>query len=241
VHVADTLRVEDLALVHEPTNTVIFGDTHIGEEEALRQQGVLVPQFAFKDLYRRTNDILQAGDYDSIVLNGDVKHNFGRIGDDEWDNVYTYIELLRSYADVRIVRGNHDSMLDPITDDAKVTVSEAIRLEDVLVCHGHERVDDVDIHDVDTLILGHEHPAIGLRDGERTEHFKAFVSGELETTTVVIMPSMNQLREGSNLLQEQLLSPYLDDFALRDAEVIIIGEDRKPRRFGQLKTLQTNT
>ena len=238
MYITDTLRIEDLSLVHEPTSTLILGDTHIGEEEALTHQGVLVPQFAFKDLYRRTHEILTTGAYQTVVVNGDVKHNFGRISDDEWDNVYTYVELLRSHAEVRIIRGNHDSMLDPITDDAKVTVTDHIRLDDVAICHGHEEVDEVSLGDVQTLILGHEHPAIGLRDGERTEHFKAFVSGDLDGTTVILMPSMNQLREGSNLLQEQLLSPYLDEFDLKSAEVILIGEDREPRRFGTLGSLQ---
>lgn len=241
MHVADTLRIEDLALVHEPTDTLIFGDTHIGEEEALNQQGVLVPQFGFKDLYRRTSDILKTGGYETIVLNGDVKHNFGHIGDDEWDNVHTYIELLRSHADVRVIRGNHDAMLDPITDETNVTVSDYVQLDDVLICHGHQVLEDVEIQDAETLVLGHEHPAIGLRDGERTEHFKAFVSGDLETTQVILMPSMNQLREGSNLLQEQLLSPYLEGFNLEEAEVVIVGEDRTPRRFGRLRSLNTKT
>lgn len=238
MRITDALTVHDLALRHEPTDALILGDTHIGEESALNDQGVLLPQFAFQDLYKRTQRILDATQPSRILLNGDVKHNFGRISKDEWDNTYTYIELLRSHGDLTIIRGNHDVLLDPITDEYDIDVAPHECLQGVFVAHGHEDERPKAFKDADTVVLGHEHPAITLRDGERAEQYKAYVKGRLDDKTVVLMPSMNQLREGSDLLQEQLLSPYLEDFDLLSATITLIGEDREPFRFGALRNLK---
>mgnify|MGYP002760568129 CR=1 FL=1 len=237
MYLADDLRIHDLALVHEATETVILGDTHIGEEDALVNQGIFIPQFGFKDLYKRTQSILADEQPGRIILNGDVKHNFGRISDDEWDNVHTYIDLLRSHGDVLIIRGNHDNMLDPILEKADVAVDTHVRIGDIAVCHGHKLIDALE-DSYQTLIIGHEHPAITLRDGERTEAFKAFIQARTDDKTILVMPSMNQLREGSDLLQEQLMSPYLDDVGLAEADIVIIDEEKEARRFGKLKHIR---
>jgi putative SbcD/Mre11-related phosphoesterase len=241
IGLTDSLTIHDLTLLHTPSNTLILGDTHIGEEDALNHQGVFVPKFAFEDLYKRTQSVLDETTPDRIVLNGDVKHNFGRISDDEWDNVFTYVELLSQYGDISVVRGNHDVLLDPITEREGLHVEPYVRLDDILVCHGHERVEKEAYEAASTVVLGHEHPSVTLRQGERHEQFKAFMKGELDGKTVVIMPSMNQLREGSDLLQEQLLSPYLDSFDVMGADVYLVGEDKSVKPFGQLSNLRAMT
>jgi len=234
----DTLVAHDLTLFHEPTETVILGDTHIGEEEALNDQGIFVPKFAFNDLYKRTQKALDKLNPERIIVNGDIKHNFGYINDDEWDNVITYIELLSQYGSIDIIQGNHDVLLEPIMDQADLTVETAITLDDTFICHGHEQVHADWFDDASTIVLGHEHPSVTLRRGERNEQYKAFVKGRLGDKTVILMPSMNQLREGSDVLQEQLLSPYLTEFDLMEANVFLVGEDKELKAFGELRHLR---
>ena len=45
------IKIVDLAL--SAGNNLILADTHIGYEEALNKQGVLIPRFQFKEIIQR--------------------------------------------------------------------------------------------------------------------------------------------------------------------------------------------
>ena len=53
------IELIDLALYLKKEKTLIIADTHIGYEEALNKQGVLIPRTAFKDLIQRLEKILK--------------------------------------------------------------------------------------------------------------------------------------------------------------------------------------
>jgi len=62
-------------------DVLIISDIHIGYEEALNKRGMMVPRFQFKILRERIIKILKKYKPSLVIVNGDLKHEFGKISD----------------------------------------------------------------------------------------------------------------------------------------------------------------
>jgi uncharacterized protein len=87
------------------------------------------------------------------------------------------------------------------------------------------------LKDVSTIIIGHEHPAVTIKDGPRTELFKAFLIGKWKGKDLIVMPSFNLITEGTDVLKEEVLSPFLNN--LDNFKAIVVSD--KLYKFGKLK------
>ena len=76
-----------------------------------------------------------------------------------------------------------------------------------MITHGHKIIDA----DVDTIIIGHEHPAIGIVSNNRREVFKSYIVSRYKDKELIVLPSMFPLIPGSDLLREKTLSPYINN------------------------------
>ena len=148
----------------------------------------------------------------TVLINGDLKHQFGGISREEWKEVLQFLDyLLKRVKEVIIVQGNHDPIIKPIADKRNVKVVKELEFEEGLVVHGDEIIET----DKDVVVIGHEHPAISIKEGSKVERFKCFLKGKFKDKTVIVVPSFNPLLEGTDVLQGRMLSPYLkkvDDF-----------------------------
>jgi len=236
--IPDRIKMIDLGLLIDGS-TLVISDTHIGYEESLASQGMLVPAFQLKDLKERLIAVLSKAKPKHIIINGDVKHEFGTISAQEWKDTLQIIDLLSRRCDVTLVKGNHDTILGPIADKRDIRIVDNVRIDDIFITHGH-RIEDLP-RDIRTIIIGHEHPAIALESNSRKEKYKCFLTGEHNGRQLIVMPSSNLVTEGTDILNDNLLSPYLKDKAL-DFEVFIIppwdGAVKDPMYFGNAQTLQ---
>ena len=71
------MDIVDLALYVD--STLIIADVHIGYEEALNNKGVLVPRQQYKMTLERLQKTLDELDVETVIINGDLKHEFGTI------------------------------------------------------------------------------------------------------------------------------------------------------------------
>ena len=85
--------------------------------------------------------------------------------------------------------------------------------------HGDKIPSDWDKIQEETLIIGHEHPSVGIRSGERIEKIKCFLAGEFRSKNIIVMPSFNFITEGSDVLNEKSLSPFLNKTNWHDMEI----------------------
>ena len=53
MQIAPDMEIVDLALYLEKEKILIIADPHIGLEEALNKQGILMPKFQFKEMYAK--------------------------------------------------------------------------------------------------------------------------------------------------------------------------------------------
>jgi putative SbcD/Mre11-related phosphoesterase len=239
VEVAKGVEIRDLALYLSKEKALIIADLHLGFEQALNDRGVLIPRHQFQDIVERLKKILsEVGDLDKIIITGDLKHEFGRISRQEKDDIFDIIRLAKKHCkELIIVKGNHDVILAPLLDKYGVKIQDSVILNDIAILHGDKIPIDGDVlsKDIKTIIIGHEHPAIALTDGVNSIKYKCFMKGKWSKKDLVVLPSFNTVTEGTDILEERLLSPFLQQ-NLNNFEVWLIED--KPRYFGKIKELK---
>jgi uncharacterized protein len=212
---------------------IIINDLHIGYEEVLHRKGFLVPRFQFKEILDILTPILKATTPQKIIINGDLKHEFGKVLQQEWKEVLEFLEFCQKHCqEVIVIKGNHDPTIGPIAIRKGVDVVNEYQIGDILIVHGDELMEcDKNIK---TIIIGHEHPAITIRKGSKFEKYKCFLQGTWKRRQLIAVPSFNPLLEGTDILKEQLLSPFLTN--LKNFEVYIVSEG-EVFDFGKVKDI----
>jgi uncharacterized protein len=220
--------------VHE---TLVISDIHIGYAEVLIKQGVLIPWAQYKDTIKVLDNIFsQVGNkkIKKIVINGDLKHEFGSISESEWRHTLMLLDYLsKKCRKIILLKGNHDKILGPIAEKRNIEIKEYEILDNILIIHGHS-IPKIQ-KGIKTIIIGHEHPAITLREGPRVEKFKCFLRGKWKKYNLIVQPSINPLSEGTDILNDELLSPFLKQ-NLANFSVYIIGD--KVYDFGKIRTFK---
>ena len=216
------IEMIDLALYLNKSKTLVIADLHIGFEEALSKQGVLVPRFQYKDMIDRLEQIFSRVKPQTVVLNGDLKHEFGGISKQEWKETMRLFDYLsRRCKDIVVVKGNHDPNIDPIVRKKDIRMVDELQLGDIIIAHG----DDEPKAKGKIIIMGHEHPAVSLREKGRVERFKCFIKGKYKKSTLIVQPSFNVCVEGSDITKEKVLSPLIKNIS--GFEVFVVDDIRK--------------
>ncbi|MEA3514997.1 MAG: metallophosphoesterase [Nanoarchaeota archaeon] len=206
-------------------NTLVICDLHIGVEEAMAKQGMLLPKFNFKDLIKRMEEIFLLSDvkrFERIIINGDLKHEFGSISDEEWRHSLKFIDFMSRHADeVILIKGNHDKILGPIAGKRNLHVVDEYMINDILILHGDKL--PASMKGIKTIIIGHEHPAITITEGAKSEKFKCYLVGKYKGKDLIVQPSMKLISEGVDVRCGDLLSPFLKR-DISDFRVIVVGD-----------------
>ena len=229
----ENIYAVDLCTYLPDIKTIIISDLHLGFEEALGKQGVLVPRVQFKDIIARLDWIISAVPVEKVVLNGDVKHEFGTISKQEWREVTRLVEYFRNKKiEIIAVKGNHDTIFGPLAKKLQIIEVRELKHKNILIAHG----DYVPTKLLPIIIIGHEHPAITLREKAKSEKFKCFLKTKFKGSILIVQPSFNPLTQGTDVLKEQVLSPLLTN--LSAAEVFVVNDKtHEVLGFGKLKNL----
>ncbi len=247
MEIEKNIEIVDLALYLKKHKALIISDLHIGYEEELQKKGVLVPMFQFKDIVKRLTKILRKTKPKLIIVNGDLKHEFGTISDQEWRETLKILDLLTKYGKVILIKGNHDNILGPIARKRDVEIKDYFYIDNIYITHGNIIPKNKDFQKSKVIIIGHEHPAINLKEDMRIEKFKCFLKGKYTAKAklqpglipkkltkrkiLIVQPSFLQVIEGTDILNEGLLSPFLDN--IKNFEIFVVED--KVYRFGKVK------
>jgi len=229
------IEIVDLGLYLKKENILIIADTHIGYEEALNKQGVLIPRFQFKEIIERLEKIIGNKNFKKIIINGDIKHEFGRISEQEWRHTLRLLDFLSKHTnEIILIKGNHDTILGPIAKKRNIKIKESYKTNSILIIHGNKIPEKEKLKQVKTIIIAHEHPAVSIKEDVRTETFKCFLKGKYKRKDLIVQPSFNLVTEGTDILKEKLLSPFLKQ-DLSNFDVFIVED--KVYNFGKIKKL----
>jgi len=228
-------EISDIGLIID--NTLIIADLHLGYEQSLNREGIMVPKFQYRKILERILEIIEKTKASQVVINGDLKHEFGRITRQEWKEAMNFIQFLKeTFNDVVLLKGNHDNFTRFIAQKTDLEVYESYSLKEFIIMHGDKIPDDIMSHEELTIIIGHEHPCIGIRNGERLEKMKCFLKGCYKDKNLIVMPSFNFVTEGSDILHEKPLSPFLKHKSMDEFEVYGV-ENFEVLHFGKIKDI----
>jgi putative SbcD/Mre11-related phosphoesterase len=197
------------------SNTMVLGDLHLGIEASLELEGLQLPRAQEGTMRERLTAAVDAHRPERIVVLGDLKHEFSRNLDQEWQEVRGMLEHMRSMAEVIVVRGNHDNYLANITSRLNVEMVDQLEVDGFHLSHGH-------IPSMSRpLIQGHEHPSVRLFDGVGG-YLKLPAFLHFPKDGILILPAFSPLAGGNdvtNMTSENMLSPGLKGMDLDGAEV----------------------
>jgi len=223
------MKYVDLGIVID--STLIISDLHIGYEESLQKRGVLVPRFQFSKLKERLSKLLNEVKPEIVVINGDLKHEFGKISDQEWSETLKIIDLITEKAKLILVKGNHDKIIGPIANKRDVEIRDYVLIDDVYICHGNVIPQNDDFKKAQIVIIGHAHPVYGIREGSKYEKYKCFVKTRFRNKTLYVLPSFSDITKGVDFISGDIISPFM--LNLRSVE-ITISQDGKLYDFGKV-------
>ena len=225
----EDIEIVDLCLYLKKEKILVIGDMHIGLEESLQKQGFFIPRFDIEEVIKKLKNIFSKLEIKKTILIGDIKHEFGTISDQEWRDTLKVLDFLLEKGEVILVKGNHDTILGPISKKRNLEIVEKYRVNEVLFVHGDKIIDD----DAEIIVIGHEHPAVSFKSRPE-EKFKCFLIGKFKNKKLIVMPSFNFLTEGSDVTKEKTLSPYIKN--IKNFKVYVV-ENNEVRNFGFVKDL----
>jgi putative SbcD/Mre11-related phosphoesterase len=197
----------------------------------------MIPRFQYKKIINRLKEIIDESNASKIIVNGDLKHEFSKITRQEWNEVIDFIKFLKEhFEEIILIKGNHDNFTPFIAQKSNLEVYDNYSVENFLILHGDKIPENFSDIKENIVVIGHEHPSIGLRSRERVEKIKCYLKGNIKDKKFIIMPSFNFITEGSDVLQQKTISPFLKGTSLEDFEVYGV-EDFEVLNFGKLENL----
>ncbi len=213
---------------------LVLGDLHLGYHGSVPD---LLPDIIFKETIQDLELVLKhVGEVDEIILLGDVKHEFSGILEKEWRETRKFFNILKQHTKkIIVVKGNHDTILDPISRELGFTLVDFYLLGKYGFFHGDKMFDALLEKDVEVLLCGHLHPAVSLREGVKIERYKCFLVGSWKRKKVIILPSFFPLIEGGDIFyHEGNLGFGLD---VKKCEVYLVGSGLDVFHFGKMGKL----
>ncbi|MFW5928361.1 MAG: metallophosphoesterase [Thermoplasmatota archaeon] len=210
----------DLCVWYEPKDVVILADLHLGLEASLKDEGFSLPRFQKDEIMDRLSTIFDKYGPETLIVNGDFKHEFGKNRREEFYEVIDVIDFIRDQCELVIIRGNHDNFLKTITEKRGVVFYEkSIVLDMITLTHGHKEFPEYEF-----LVMGHEHPSIKIRD-----EMGAFVKIPCflfhRSMNILILPAFSPLSEGRDMVSARsFISDNLKDIDVGDFHVYAVSE-----------------
>ncbi len=228
------------AIFIEEIDTAVIADLHLGYELALAQQGIFVPQVQLKETLKDLRGIFKLVKPEKLIINGDIKHEFGEVSNQEWREVKKLIAYIkRKIKRLILVRGNHDNYLLNITSKLGIEVFNPYYLEKgICFVHGHKKVK---LPEFKTLIIAHEHPSLVLREGFDRVKIPCLLYGKIKGKNFICLPAFSSWASGTeiNLVsREDLLSPILKEIDFKELKAIGLEKGVKPLEFPKLRELE---
>jgi putative SbcD/Mre11-related phosphoesterase len=216
---------------------LVMGDLHLGYEGSMRRSGVMIPIKLYDKCVKNFMEVIEnTKRVDKIVVLGDLKHEFGYILHEEWENITDFLKLLKEYCEeLVIIEGNHDPILFPVLKKIGAVGVEHYIWKEFIFTHGDKDFPELYDKKIRFWVLGHGHPAINLTDGVKRENYKCFLAGEFKKKKVILVPSFFPLIMGTDARDFDLGYPF--DFKLEKFKVIIVEDNLNSLKFGKLRNI----
>ena len=203
---------------------LIISDLHLGYEIAMAREGFYLPR-VFHEVVGDLKGLIKRERPKRLIINGDLKHSFIPEWRERAELKAFFEEIGPLVEEIVLVRGNHDVGTLWLRE-LGVEVVDELELGKWKLVHGHRVVEG------ERFIIGHEHPAIRLRDEVGAiVKVPTFLLGE----KLIVLPAFSPWAYGNDVLRE-IVSPFLrfypEDFR------VLVPLDNELLDFGRLSQLR---
>ncbi len=233
----------DKAVFFRKHGILAFGDLHLGYEQMLKEQGIMIP---FNQLKQSTGDIMKIINslkkkklkINKIVILGDLKHHFNFKKEEKFEirDFLRFIEDAVGKDNIILIKGNHEK----IELDSREYKDYYIQ-DGIAFAHGDKIFQEILDKKISLIVLGHLHTAVFLKEnsGVKKEKYKCFLAGKWKNKEVIILPSFFPMREGTWINeggQDRENFSIIQKKNLHNFNIYITSKD-KTYCFGKLKDL----
>lgn len=205
---------------------MVIADTHLGFEESVAPGGLLGSVDTNRKIMQKIEALIKTYQPTQLIFNGDLKHEFTKLPSFIYRWLEQFFSAYSKQMEIIIIPGNHDASIVEFLKTQPVTIKPHVTYRSALICHGdilfEERLEDPEIN---TVIIGHQHPAISLKMGIRDERYKCFLYGTTDDKNVLMLPCFHPLRSGANIITEGTITPYVHNEDLDSYHVYVVEED----------------
>lgn len=233
IQIEKDVFISDLYCVYlRDIGAVVISDLHLGFEEEMNLHGLFLPKLQRNHVEGLVDRIIERYDPETIIVNGDFKHEFARNLPQEWEDILHFLERYSQQVKFHFVRGNHDNFLLTVLARKKIGMTDFYEDDRYFIYHG-----DKDLGLRKLTMLGHEHPSIVLRD-EVGGVFKIHSFVYNPESRVLLLPSMSFFSSGSDvvasLINDEHFTPVLKKTDYKKFRAYGITEEFGLVDFGSL-------
>ena len=209
-------------------NAIVVADLHLGYEGVMAKRGLFLPKVNLKRIFEVLKKAINRTQAGTVIVNGDIKNEFSTVDEEEFNELYDFINFARGIGvSLILIKGNHDNFVERYKEPFGLSVhrQEAV-LGGYLFFHGEEMPGGLPA-DVRMLVMGHEHPAIGVfNKAGKKEKLRCFLYGTYEGKSLLVLPAMNYFASGTDINmvpKGELLSPIFGHVDVDEMHAIAIG------------------
>jgi uncharacterized protein len=224
----DIELLEGLPIIHiKSLNALVIADLHLGYEGVMAKKGALLPKVNLNKIIEMLTRALEATRAEKIIVDGDIKNEFSTVDQEEFNELYDFIHFCKEQkVDLILIKGNHDNFVERYKEPFKLVIyRQEAKMSKYLFFHGEELPNET--KGVKMLIMGHEHPAIGVYNEAGTkEKLSSFLYGSYKRIPLLVLPAMNYYAAGTDINMQPkstLLSPVLKHIDVDKMKAIAVG------------------
>lgn len=210
----------DRCLIMEEGRVMVIGDLHLGYERALEEEGFYLPRINTETIRGALNRAICRHEPSTVILLGDIKHDFRRTRYEAREEILSLIRMLRAAAEVVVVKGNHDNFIQNVLSEEGILAVDHVDAGGFRLEHGHT---DSGRRPV---IIGHEHPSVRIKD-PLSGGIKMACFLHLKEDGIIVLPPFSLLSSGTDLVSsdpESFMSPACRNADTDSAEVYGVSE-----------------
>ncbi len=241
---SDVELIEGLPIVYiRSLNMLAISDLHLGYEGAMANKGAFIPKVNLKHILDTLKNALDKKNrIKSLMITGDIKNTFSDVITDELNELYDLADFCKNHeVEIALVKTKHDNFVERYSERMGLKVyKDQIEIEKYVFFHGDK--EPVIGADTRMLIMGHEHPAIGITGSSgKRERLRCFLYGKFKRMPLLVVPAMGYFSSGTevnSIPESELLSPIFKHTRIDDMHAIAIGYG-STLDFGNVGKLRT--
>lgn len=206
------------ALYFSEADMIIISDLHLGLEKTMTFKGNYVPQNQLEKMKDELREMKKETGAEKILLNGDLKNQY-KTSYSENEEVKELANFLNfNFEQITVVEGNHDTFIESTLEEKGIEMKKYHLENGALFIHGDTEINNIDeldderMQEVDTVIIGHEHPAIALEDDIGIREKIPALLYQKSDTNLIVIPAFSRIANGTSVNEvpdRELLSPVL--------------------------------